>query len=64
MIFASTGRIGEGGRLSIYRATTSALQIGVLAATRVLESLGVLSIKGEVQRLNLLDCRLIEREST
>ncbi|AZE84763.1 Transcriptional regulator, LacI family [Pseudomonas orientalis] len=36
---------------------------GVLAATRVLESLGVLAVVGEVQRLNLLDCRLIERES-
>lgn len=40
-----------------------ALEIGVLAATRVLESLGVLPVVDEVQRLNLLDCRLIERES-
>ncbi|QQX59219.1 LacI family DNA-binding transcriptional regulator [Pseudomonas chlororaphis] len=40
-----------------------ALEIGVLAATRVLESLGVLSVEDEVQRLNLLQCRLIERES-
>ena len=40
-----------------------ALEIGVLAATRVLQSLGVLSIEGHVQRLNLLDCRVIERES-
>ncbi|MGY4491329.1 LacI family DNA-binding transcriptional regulator [Pseudomonas sp. TE3610] len=36
-----------------------ALEIGVLAATRVLESLGEV----EVERLNLLECRLIERES-
>ncbi|VCU63909.1 LacI family transcriptional regulator [Pseudomonas synxantha] len=41
-----------------------ALQIGVLAATRVLQSLGVLPIEGEVARLNLLHCQLIEREST
>jgi LacI family gluconate utilization system Gnt-I transcriptional repressor len=41
-----------------------ALQIGVLAATRVLESLGVLPVAGTVQRLNLLQCRLIERESS
>jgi LacI family gluconate utilization system Gnt-I transcriptional repressor len=40
-----------------------ALEIGVLAATRVLESLGVLAIEGEVQRLNLLGCAVIERES-
>ncbi len=39
-----------------------ALEIGVLAATRVLESLGVLPTD-EVQRLNLLTCQLIERES-
>ncbi|SEH92213.1 LacI family DNA-binding transcriptional regulator [Pseudomonas asplenii] len=39
-----------------------ALQIGVLAATRILESLGVLPTD-EVQRLNLLTCQLIERES-
>lgn len=39
-----------------------ALEIGVLAATRVLESLGVLP-SGEVQRLNLLQCQVIERES-
>ncbi|MFJ4133849.1 LacI family DNA-binding transcriptional regulator [Pseudomonas cyclaminis] len=38
-----------------------ALEIGVLAATRVLQSLGVLP--QAVQRLNLLDCHLIERES-
>ncbi|WP_455921683.1 LacI family DNA-binding transcriptional regulator [Pseudomonas putida] len=36
-----------------------ALEIGVLAATRVLESLGEV----DVERLNLLECRLIERES-
>lgn len=41
-----------------------ALEIGVLAATRVLESLGVLPVEDEVVRLNLLDCRLIKREST
>lgn len=40
-----------------------ALEIGVLAATRVLESLGVLP-SDDVQRLNLLQCQLIEREST
>ena len=40
-----------------------ALEMGVLAATRVLESLGVLPVDDEVQRLNLLDCRLMERES-
>jgi LacI family gluconate utilization system Gnt-I transcriptional repressor len=40
-----------------------ALEIGVLAATRVLESLGVLPVADEVQRLNLLECRVIERES-
>lgn len=40
-----------------------ALDIGVLAATRVLESLGVLPVEGEVTRLNLLECRVIERES-
>jgi len=40
-----------------------ALEIGVLAATRVLESLGVLPVEGEVERLNLLHCRVIERES-
>ncbi|EPN56580.1 LacI family transcriptional regulator [Pseudomonas syringae pv. actinidiae ICMP 19079] len=42
-----------------------ALEIGVMAATRVLESLGVLPVEGEeIQWLNLLDCRLVEREST
>ncbi|MEE4889579.1 LacI family DNA-binding transcriptional regulator [Pseudomonas alliivorans] len=41
-----------------------ALQIGVLAAQRVLESLGVLPVEGEIQRLNLLACELVEREST
>jgi LacI family gluconate utilization system Gnt-I transcriptional repressor len=40
-----------------------ALEIGVLAATRVLESLGVLPVEDEVQRLNLLACGLMERES-
>ncbi len=37
-----------------------ALEIGVLAATRVLESLGEV----DVERLNLLECQLIERESS
>lgn len=41
-----------------------ALEIGVLAARRVLESLGVLPVEGAIQRLNLLECQLIEREST
>ena len=41
-----------------------ALEIGVLAATRVLESLGVLPQEDEVQRLNKLACRVIAREST
>ncbi|MCH4878836.1 LacI family DNA-binding transcriptional regulator [Pseudomonas sp. TMW22090] len=40
-----------------------ALQIGVLAATRVLESLGVLPVEDELQRLNLLECHVIARES-
>jgi len=35
----------------------------VLAATRVLESLGVLP-SDEVQRLNLLRCQVIELESS
>lgn len=41
-----------------------ALQIGVLAAQRVLESLGVLPVEGGIERLNLLQCELVEREST
>ena len=41
-----------------------ALDIGVLAATRLLQSLGVLPLDGELQRLNLLECELVEREST
>ncbi|RMQ42249.1 LacI family transcription regulator [Pseudomonas cichorii] len=41
-----------------------ALEIGLLAAQRVLESLGVLPLEGEIERLNLLDCSLVEREST
>lgn len=40
-----------------------ALEIGVLAATRVLQSLGVLPVDDEIQRLNLLECQVIERES-
>lgn len=38
-----------------------ALQMGVLAATRVLQQLGVL--EGEAEHLNLLACQVIERES-
>ena len=41
-----------------------ALEIGVLAATRLLQSLGVVELEGELQRLNLLKCEVIEREST
>jgi LacI family gluconate utilization system Gnt-I transcriptional repressor len=41
-----------------------ALEIGVLAATRLLQSLGVVALEGELQRLNLLKCEVIEREST
>lgn len=40
-----------------------ALQIGVLAAERVLQSLGVIETTHPVERLNLLECRLIRRES-
>ena len=40
-----------------------ALEIGERAATRVLEALGVLPVEGEVERLNLLDCQVIARES-
>ncbi|WP_260955952.1 LacI family DNA-binding transcriptional regulator [Pseudomonas citri] len=40
-----------------------ALEMGVMAATRVLESLGELPVEHEVSRLNLLECLLIERES-
>jgi len=39
-----------------------ALQIGVLAATRVLQSLGI--IEGEPPHLELLDCELVARESS
>lgn len=41
-----------------------ALQIGVLAAERVLQRLGVIGTDEVFQRLNLLECRLIGREST
>ncbi|MCF7535007.1 LacI family DNA-binding transcriptional regulator [Pseudomonas petrae] len=41
-----------------------ALQIGVLAAERVLQRLGVIGADEVFQRLNLLECRLIGREST
>lgn len=40
-----------------------ALEIGVLAATRLLQSLGVVEREGELQRLNLLACDVVERES-
>ncbi len=40
-----------------------ALEIGVLAAQHVLQSLGVLPSQDEVQRLNLLTCEVVERES-
>lgn len=40
-----------------------ALEIGVLAATRLLQSLGVIEQEGELQRLNLLACDVIERAS-
>jgi len=40
-----------------------ALEIGVLAAERVLQSLGVMACEGEPQRLNLLVCKLVVRES-
>ncbi|MFH7397008.1 substrate-binding domain-containing protein, partial [Pseudomonas syringae group genomosp. 7] len=36
-----------------------ALEIGILAATRVLDSLGVLPVVGVIQQLNLLECRLV-----
>jgi len=38
-------------------------QIGEVAALRVLQHLGVVACEGEVQRLNLLECELVERES-
>ncbi|MGE8383829.1 MAG: substrate-binding domain-containing protein, partial [Pseudomonas putida] len=38
-------------------------EIGELAALRVLQHLGVVACEGEVQRLNLLACELIARES-
>ncbi|WP_426115109.1 LacI family DNA-binding transcriptional regulator [Pseudomonas sp. DSP3-2-2] len=41
-----------------------ALEIGVLAATRLLQSLEVVELEGELQRMNLLKCEVIEREST
>ena len=40
-----------------------AREIGEIAALRLLEILGVLPAAGEPQRLNLLDCQLIARES-
>ncbi|HFL2186110.1 TPA: LacI family DNA-binding transcriptional regulator [Pseudomonas putida] len=38
-------------------------EIGEVAALRVLQHLGVVACEGEVQRLNLLACELIARES-
>ncbi|MFV3371327.1 LacI family DNA-binding transcriptional regulator [Pseudomonas sp. NY15435] len=40
-----------------------AREIGEIAALRVLQSIGVLPLEGEVERLNLLGCRVLERES-
>ncbi|HSC82543.1 MAG TPA: LacI family DNA-binding transcriptional regulator [Pseudomonas sp.] len=40
-----------------------AREIGEIAALRLLQSLGVLDGTGELQRLNLLDCQLVARES-
>ncbi|MNJ71749.1 Ribose operon repressor [compost metagenome] len=38
-------------------------EIGEVAALRVLQHLGVVAHEGEVQRLNLLTCELVARES-
>ena len=40
-----------------------AREIGEIAALRVLQSLGAVDTEGELQRLNLLQCQLIVRES-
>ncbi|OBY58433.1 LacI family DNA-binding transcriptional regulator [Pseudomonas sp. AU12215] len=40
-----------------------AREIGEIAALRVLQSIGVVPLDGEVERLNLLGCRVLERES-
>ncbi|MFV3333053.1 LacI family DNA-binding transcriptional regulator [Pseudomonas sp. NY15437] len=40
-----------------------AREIGEIAALRVLQSIGVLPLEGAVERLNLLGCRVLERES-
>ncbi|WDY60062.1 LacI family DNA-binding transcriptional regulator [Pseudomonas sp. PSKL.D1] len=40
-----------------------AREMGEVAALRVLQSLGVLACQGEVQRLNVLGCEMVERES-
>lgn len=40
------------------------LEIGEIAALRVLQSLGALDDGGPVERLNRLECTLVEREST
>ena len=51
------------GEPAVCESVINSLEIGVLAATRVLQSLGVLPVEDEVQRLNLLQCEVIERES-
>ena len=38
--------------------------IGEVAAQRVLQALGVIAVEGDVQRLNRLQCTVIERESS
>ncbi|MGC4009538.1 MAG: LacI family DNA-binding transcriptional regulator [Pseudomonas sp.] len=40
-----------------------AREIGEIAALRVLQSIGVAPLEGTVERLNLLSCRVLERES-
>jgi LacI family gluconate utilization system Gnt-I transcriptional repressor len=40
-----------------------AKEIGEIAALRILESLGEIPLSGRLQRLNLLACELVERES-
>jgi len=37
--------------------------MGEIAALRILESLGVIPLEHDVQRLNLLQCELLVRES-
>lgn len=40
-----------------------AREIGEIAALRVLQAIGVAPLEGAVERLNLLSCRVLERES-